>query len=188
MGLDARVRYTKMIIQTNFVALLKQKPIDKITVKEICDLAEINRATFYKYYLNAFDLLEKIEDEILGEFQETVQNITKENINEILIQLLKRIKENSDLYITLFSGYGDTKFILKIFHICYTEFSAYISRQFPETAESHRAWGYVYYTVQGISGVLQYWIFDGMTIPPENTAEFIKKMISSTLQNIAKDQ
>ena len=41
MGLDARVRYTNMVIQVNFVTLLKQKPINKITVKEICDMAEM---------------------------------------------------------------------------------------------------------------------------------------------------
>ncbi len=187
MGLDARVRYTKMIIQTNFIALLKQKPIDKITVKEICDLAEINRATFYKYYLNAFDLLEKIEDEILGEIQEALQNITKDNISQALVQILKKVKDNSNLYTTLFSEYGDKKFPVKTFRICYAAFSAYIAKQFPSVTVSHWTWEYVYYTVQGISGILQHWISCGMPESPEDIAEFIEKMISSTLQNIAKD-
>ena len=65
MGQDARVRYTKMIIQVNFIALLKQKPLNKITVKEICEMAEINRATFYRYYLDVYNLMEQLEDEIL---------------------------------------------------------------------------------------------------------------------------
>ena len=33
MGQDARIRYTKMVIQTNFISLLKEKPLNKITVK-----------------------------------------------------------------------------------------------------------------------------------------------------------
>ena len=43
MKTDARVRYTKHIIQDVFIATLKEKPINKITVKEICDKAEINQ-------------------------------------------------------------------------------------------------------------------------------------------------
>ena len=62
MGQDARVRYSKMIIQSNFVSLLKQKPMNKITVKELCEMADINRATFYKYYMDFYDLMEKIEE------------------------------------------------------------------------------------------------------------------------------
>lgn len=50
MKSDARVRYTKMVIKNSFVKLLAKKPLEKVTVKEICELSEINRATFYKYY------------------------------------------------------------------------------------------------------------------------------------------
>ena len=46
---DLRVRYTQKVIQEAFWKILKEKPLAKITVKEICDLAEINRGTFYKH-------------------------------------------------------------------------------------------------------------------------------------------
>ena len=47
MKTDPRVRYTRMIIQTAFLEFLQQKPVNKITVREVCDKAEINRSTFY---------------------------------------------------------------------------------------------------------------------------------------------
>lgn len=50
MKTDARVRYTRMRIREAFFECLEKKPINKITVKEICDIAEINRATFYTHY------------------------------------------------------------------------------------------------------------------------------------------
>ena len=50
MKTDARVRYTVHMIQNIFLELLKEKPVAKITVKEICERAEINRSTFYKHY------------------------------------------------------------------------------------------------------------------------------------------
>ena len=46
MGSDARSRYSQMVIKNSFVELLKKKPINKITVKEVSDMAGIHRATF----------------------------------------------------------------------------------------------------------------------------------------------
>lgn len=63
MKSDARVRYTKMVIKNSFVKLLAKKPLTRVIVKEICELSEINRATFYKYYCDPYDLLEKLEND-----------------------------------------------------------------------------------------------------------------------------
>lgn len=46
MKTDPRTRYTREIITTAFWQLLQQKPMEKITVKEVCTLAQINRGTF----------------------------------------------------------------------------------------------------------------------------------------------
>lgn len=48
--MDIRVKKTKRAIQKAFVALLREKPIEKITVKEIAERAEINKTTFYSHY------------------------------------------------------------------------------------------------------------------------------------------
>lgn len=62
-NLDRRIRYTRKIIHDSVLELLYTKPIDKITVKEVCERAEINRATFYAHYVNLSALLEEIEVE-----------------------------------------------------------------------------------------------------------------------------
>ncbi|MDD7718037.1 MAG: TetR/AcrR family transcriptional regulator, partial [Eubacteriaceae bacterium] len=62
---DARIRYTQRILKESFLTLLKQKPVNKITVKEVCEIAELNRATFYAHYSDCFALLESIEQELL---------------------------------------------------------------------------------------------------------------------------
>lgn len=64
--MDARIRYTKMRIRESVIQLLRQKSARAISVKEVCELAEINRATFYKHYMDIFDLLEKLEEEQLA--------------------------------------------------------------------------------------------------------------------------
>ena len=42
--MDARKRYTQMVLKQSFLKLLKEKPVNKITVKEVCALAQLNRA------------------------------------------------------------------------------------------------------------------------------------------------
>ena len=54
---DARKRYTQMVLKQSLLKLLKEKPVNRITVKEVCELAQLNRATFYAHYSDCFALL-----------------------------------------------------------------------------------------------------------------------------------
>ena len=48
---------TKKIIKDTFIEMLEKKNIQKIYVRELCEKADINRSTFYKYYESQYDLL-----------------------------------------------------------------------------------------------------------------------------------
>ena len=63
--MDRRTKYTKKIIKDTFIDLSSEKDINKVTVSEICKIADINRATFYRYYLDVYDLLDKMEEEFV---------------------------------------------------------------------------------------------------------------------------
>ena len=62
--IDRRTKYTLTTIKDSMLKLMEKKDISKITVTELCNLADINRATFYKYYVDIYDLIEKIELEL----------------------------------------------------------------------------------------------------------------------------
>ena len=49
MKQDARVRYTQKVLKEVLLQLLEQKPVNRITVKEVCERAELNRTTFYTH-------------------------------------------------------------------------------------------------------------------------------------------
>lgn len=55
---DQRTRLTKMLIRKAFTELLREKPVQNITVKELCQTAGINRGTFYSHYTDIYDLLQ----------------------------------------------------------------------------------------------------------------------------------
>lgn len=73
MGEDLRVVKTKSNIRTALFELMSEKPIAKITISEICVRAKINRKTFYSHYHAPEDVIEELENEVLGEFSEILR-------------------------------------------------------------------------------------------------------------------
>ena len=65
--MDLRVKKTKRAIRSAFYELIKEKPLEKITVTEIAARAEINKATFYAHYETVYDLVDQLEQEAVGE-------------------------------------------------------------------------------------------------------------------------
>ena len=53
---DKRSQRTQRLIKRVFMALLKEKPIEQITVTELCRIADINRSTFYQYYGDIYSI------------------------------------------------------------------------------------------------------------------------------------
>lgn len=184
MRSDARVRYTKMVIKNSFVKLLAGKPLTKVTVKEICELSEINRATFYKYYCDPYDLMEKLENEFLKELEDNVGQSIHKGFRETFTYILVSIKAEGELYKTLFSENGDPHFPSRIFASCYKKYaSVEDDKRFQQLKPSEQKF-FFYFVAQGCSGILSQWLEDGMTEPVDEVADFADKLVQSTLKSI----
>ena len=72
---DKRCRKTRKAIRTAVAQLMTEKDVSAITITEISELADINRKTFYAHYSNVNDVLDDIEDELVGTLSELLQNI-----------------------------------------------------------------------------------------------------------------
>lgn len=176
MGLDARVRYTKLVIKDAFISLLKEKPLNKVTVKEICALAGINRATFYRYYCDPFDLLDQLEQEFLSRLRQSLKT-SPGSFREIFIFIMVNIRANGEEYQALFSEHGDSKFPSRIFSVYYGHIARDLGEQFPALSPAQREWLY-YFAAQGCCGILERWICNGMQEPVEEVADFADKLIA----------
>ena len=93
---DARIRYTQRILKESFLKLLKQKPVNKITVKEVCELAELNRATFYAHYSDCFALLENIEQELLKAFRESLKLVDSLDVTALIEAIYPMVEQHED--------------------------------------------------------------------------------------------
>ncbi len=92
MKTDARVRYTRKVLQDALFACLKMKNIREITVTEVCALAGLNRATFYKHYRDCYDILEQLQERELEEFRTLMETRDKfgGELIEACLALLER--------------------------------------------------------------------------------------------------
>lgn len=77
---DRRVKRTQKAIKDAMITLLKKKEINKITIKEITDLADIDRRTFYLHYEDIYDLMQKMQDEVISAFEEQLLNNENDEI------------------------------------------------------------------------------------------------------------
>lgn len=67
---DLRVKRTKKILKDNFKELFLEKDYERISIKELCDRAMINRRTFYLHYDSLDDLMMDVLDDMSLEFLE----------------------------------------------------------------------------------------------------------------------
>jgi AcrR family transcriptional regulator len=103
-------RRTKQLIQNSFLQILESKPFESITIGDISKIAKINRGTFYFHFIDKFDLLDQIEQQLFAEIGNHIDELQSRYSS---IQTFE--KEQEHLAATLFSGIELHTPILKIF-------------------------------------------------------------------------
>jgi AcrR family transcriptional regulator len=99
--------------------LMKDRSVEKISIKEICALADVSRSTFYAHYRDPYDLLHQIEDgfaacheKIRAKYNYTLDNHDMQKMTE---EMLRYIYDNADSLRILLGEHGDIEFQRKIF-------------------------------------------------------------------------
>ena len=69
---NRRVQMTKRMLREALADLMETQPIGKITVRQLCACADVNRSTFYSYYSVLYQLLYEMEKEVLAEIPEVL--------------------------------------------------------------------------------------------------------------------
>ena len=70
MNESRRAQMSQSLLKKSLVELLETKDIKQITIKEICENADVSRSTFYAYYGSQYDLLDAIRQEIIDKTKE----------------------------------------------------------------------------------------------------------------------
>ena len=180
---DRRVKYTKMVLKESLIELLEQKPISRITIKEICEKADINRGTFYAHYSDQYDLLHKIEQELLDDITKYLASYdfqgSKPGSIQVITQVFEYVLQNGKLCQVLLGENGDIEFQEKIMRIvqrqCIEEWTGNQSVD-ADTAE------YLYlFVIHGSIGLVRKWLHNGMKKPTGEIAQMVIQLTYSGL-------
>lgn len=174
--MDRRIKYTKKVIKDTLITLLEEKEINKITVSEICKLADINRATFYRYYLDAYDLLDKIKDEFVNELA-LASNVTEDNysVSTFSKELLEVFLENKDLVKILFNTKNNLYFLNDILEIAYNKCKSVWIKEMGNLDEDNMEYASVF-IFNGALGVINYWIQNDFDMPIKEVSKTIEEL------------
>ena len=157
--MDRRIKYTKAIIRENFLTLLEKKDITNITVKELCEISDINRGTFYRYYVDIYDLLGIIKQEFTDEvkYSSSIVNIQDHSIYSFTKGILSIFENNKKLVKILFNTDRNSLFLNDVLEIVYDKCINRWTSFHPEIDEEELENGVVF-IFNGALGVINYWI------------------------------
>lgn len=91
--MDRRVKYTQMVLNDSLIHFLEDKEISRITVKEICMDADINRSTYYVYYQDPYDQLAKLKASLLEDLTRHAKGLKTREPGDHQRQVLESILE-----------------------------------------------------------------------------------------------
>lgn len=171
---DHRVKLTKLMIRQSFLSLLKEKPINKITVKELCEKAGINRATFYAHYEDIYALMDETKNEIADSILSAVHTISSTaSLSVFFAEMCRVISEHRDSCEAIFGKYGDADFSVAVVELAREQGLAFW-RQNGATEESDLEMLYTFVSY-GSLAVIRAWVQNGMQQTPEQIAGFIER-------------
>ena len=162
----------------------QRKKIQDITVRELAEMADINRGTFYLHYKDVFDLMDQIKNELIEEVESV---LTHHPVPELvarpslaLSELFPLVQENAEIVSILIGENGDLNFVNRLKRIvsekCLKGWLDLKCSSDPDTLAAFSA-----FIVSGCVGTVQYWIESGMKESTEQmailTEDFILKGI-----------
>jgi AcrR family transcriptional regulator len=106
---DRRTAETRKAIINALADLLFEKELHKVTVKEITEIADINRGTFYKHYLDVYDLYDKAEQDIMVDLGMLVLQLEELPSDQYFTHLINYIDDNRPIFRMMFSPNSTSK-------------------------------------------------------------------------------
>lgn len=178
--LDRRVRKTRAQLRSGLAKLMLQKSLKEITVKELTDLVDINRGTFYLHYRDIYDLADQIESDIMAEFHAILESSSERELSETPFPLFAKIysylAENADLCAVFLGKNGDIAFMEKLKALirdkCVHTWEKKYANINPRQFEYFSA-----FVISGHIGLLQTWLDTGLKESPEELAALAEDII-----------
>lgn len=183
-NVDRRIRKTRSALKRSLNTLLQEKNIQDISVKELTDLADVNRGTFYLHYKDVFDLLEQSERELLDELHHAIDQLNVNDVKKDPPLLFEHVytvcRENADFIRILLGRNGDMKF-LNSMNTFLKEKCLHEWRPIIKLINFENFDAFFSFLIGGCCSLLQYWFSTGMKQTPRELADITAEILNRTI-------
>ena len=175
MADNRRVRMTKKLIKDAYLELLETNPSEKISVTDICRIADVNRSTFYMYYEDPIVLRQDIENDLMDQIpvlSELPSEITSdEQFVDILESFFTYIKDNDRMFRILILQSDKRAFNRRLIDAILRKYHVEAHSSNPMLAR----YEYVF-IVSGVIGLLGAWMEGNYPVSARIISEMVLKM------------
>ena len=167
------------IIRTVYRMMTQEhRPIGKITVREICERADIHRSTFYAHYRDVYDLVERVEENMSRQLTETFFRKLDESASarDCFTEIFTFIRDHREFY-TYYLSESDRFGVLRLTWTIVQEryAGAHMTPQhFGASNQSEMAYHGVFF-LQGMTAVVRMWLENGCREEPAALYDLIRR-------------
>ncbi len=172
---DRRIKRTKKLLREALTAMMAEKKLRNISIRELCDYADISRGTFYLHYTDISDMVGKIEKELFEGLEIALdkklkKDIAIEDVHSILIDIYQDLSQHSEILVKLLGPNGDATLLNKVKDFVRDKclHSWMLKLEENTTPASYYLNTFI---VSGIVGIITEWLSSGMKETPEEIAD-----------------
>ncbi|MFC7442730.1 TetR/AcrR family transcriptional regulator [Laceyella putida] len=180
-NLDPRVKRTRRLLREALIALLQEKSLDDITVRDLTERAGINRATFYEHYRDKFDLLDQTIDELLFSLVTHVAPRSVEEFTEsgeaipVFVRMFEFIHEHALYFQVMMGDHGIPSFQRRMLKMIRQFMDKKLDQLHPQPEKMKIPKEiFTYYISYANLGLITYWLENGM----QYSAQYMAKQLS----------
>lgn len=175
---------TKKLLKESLLELLGTKSLPKITIKEICDNADVNRSTFYLHYSDQFALCDEIENDIIDRINVCLSALSlSDNRVEGLTEFLSYMKSNSYLFKIFMRPDFNNSFRVRFTTVAVNRLAELDYHQNLSDVDKDYIFRFMF---MGVLGMLEKWVKDDFSQSPEQLAAFILSLLPSITSALKK--
>lgn len=174
-----RTRYTRQAMSDALIDLLRERPLSGITVKALCERADVNRSTFYAHYDSIEELLRDIEDDAMAWVTGALDRITARpdptDVEDDILRICQYIAGNRNHLQVLMSQKAGIDFPERLLGLIYSR-RAVTDRMGAGRVDPAEASRRTHFVVSGSIGLIRHWMDTDLQDSPEAVAHTICTM------------
>lgn len=165
---DLRSIRTQRHLREALCELMREKPINKITIRELTERAEISRCTFYLYHDSIYSMLKSMENDMLSDFREELRTIISQTTDsrQLIAKIIEFSFQHSEEHLhycrLIYSGPGNPDFIRQYSQLIIEE----LDRAYPVKTNRELEMAMNFY-ITGVVSSIQTWVANEVRETPK---------------------